>query len=85
MGLWLAASLPALTLVLSFIRFSLQIGRFETCGGMDSACGEGTCPQEELTNNRVVVRAGTSSLDASLQFHRILLSSQQRHKSLAPR
>jgi len=43
MGLWFAASFPALTLVLSFIRLSfvLDVGYFR---GMTSLRGIGTCP-----------------------------------------
>ena len=43
MGLWLLASLPALILVLSFIRFSFVFGRL-TLGGMTSPRGIGACP-----------------------------------------
>ena len=32
-------------------------------------------PLEGLANDRVVVRAGTTSLDSGLQFHRVLLLS----------
>jgi len=44
MVLWLAASFPALILVLSFIRFSFEFWRVETFGGMTLARGIGHAP-----------------------------------------
>jgi hypothetical protein len=81
--LWLAASFPALILVLSFITILLRARTVDTFGAWPHFAGSVHAPVG-LTNDGVVVRVGTSSLDSSLQFHRILLSSQQPYEILSP-
>src|ERR1700722_15676416 len=81
--LWFAGSLPALTLVLSFIAILLRFGLLKLAGH-DLTLRDRYMPPRGLTNDRVVVRVGSASLDASLQFHRILLSSQPPLLTLSP-
>jgi hypothetical protein len=70
MGLWLAASLPALILVLSFIRFSFVFGRLILSGQWPHFAGSAHAPVG-LTNDGVVVRVGTPGLDSGLKLHMI--------------
>jgi hypothetical protein len=61
----------------------LCVRTFGTFGAWPHFAGSAHAPVGSA-NDGVVVRVGTSSLDSSLQFHRILLSSQQPHEILAP-
>ena len=71
MGLWLAASLPALILVLSFIRFSFGFGRLKL-SGHDLTSRDRRMPPGGLTNDGVVVASELAGLDFGFEFHTIL-------------
>ena len=74
MVLWLAASLPALILVLSFMRSSFR--QFSGALGMPHLVH---ARNEGLTNDGVVVAGELPCLDFGFEFHTILLSSQPPH------